>query len=105
MMMRQATRGGLYVALALCASVLCTPAANAADDKPKAATSDKAPAKSASAPNATAKSKKAEGEKTGTAAPSSTDTDQGGNISGMKKPSPPKIPQDAAAKKSAVKQQ
>lgn len=98
--MNRTTRGGLYAVLALCASILCIPAANAADDKPKAATSDKAPAKSASAPKTTAKSKKIEGEKTGTAAPSSTDTDKGGNIAGAKKPSPPKVPQDAAAKKA-----
>lgn len=102
--MNTTTRGGLYAALALCASALCLPAANAADDKPKAAASDKAPAKSASAPKTTGKSKKVEGEKAGTAAPSSTDTGTGGNISGMKKPSPPKLPQDAAVKKGAVQQ-
>lgn len=98
--MIKTTQGGLFAALALCASLLCIPAAHAADDQPKAAASGKAPAKSASAPKTNAKSKKAEGEKAGTAAPSSTDTDKGGNISGMKKPSPPKVPQDAAAKKA-----
>lgn len=97
--MTKTTQGGLYAALALCASILCIPAANAADDKPTTAASDKAAAKSASAPKTTVKSRKAEGEKAGTAAPSSTDTGKGGNISGMKKPSPPKVPQEAAATK------
>ncbi len=98
--MNKTTRGGLYAALALCAGFLCIPAAHAADDKPKAAMADNAPAKSASAPKKTAKSKKAVGEKAGTAAPSSADTDKGGNVAGYKKPSPPKTPQDAAAKKA-----
>ena len=103
--MTKTTRGGLYAALALCAGILCIPAANAADEKAKVAAPDTAPAKSASTPKPTAKSKKVQGEKAGAAAPSSTDTDKGGNISGMKKPSPPKVPQDAAATKKAAAQQ
>lgn len=103
-MMNARTPGGLYAALALCTSLLCIPVANAADDKAKAAT-PKEPAKSASAPKAaTTQSKKAQGEKAATAAPSSTDTDQGGNIVGIRKPSPPKVPQDAAAKKAPTQQ-
>lgn len=103
--MNKTTRGPLYTALAFCAGFLLSAAASAADDnKQKAAASDGAPAKSASAPKTTAKSKKAQGEKAGTAAPSSADTDKGGNVAGYKKPSPPKVPQDAAAKKAAVQQ-
>ena len=103
--MNTTTRGGLCTALVLGASLLCLPAANAANDKPKAAATDSAPAQSASAPKPTAKkTQKAQGEKVGTASPGSADTGKGGNVAGYKKPSPPKQPQDATAKKAAVQQ-
>lgn len=100
------TTRSLHAVLALCAGLLWVSAAHAADDKPKvASTAGKTAAKSASSPAAgTQQSKAGAGEKSGTAAPSSADTDKGGNIAGAKKPSPPKVPQDAAAKKAAVQQ-
>lgn len=103
--MSKTTLGGLHAAQALCAGLLCVAAAHAADDKPKVVGTDKATTRSASSPQTGAKqSKNLAGEKSGAAAPSSTDTDKGGNIAGIKKPSPPKVPQDAAAKKNAAQQ-
>lgn len=105
--MKKTTDRGLRVALALGAAALLLygPAANAADDKPQASSTKKTAAKSASAPQGgTQQAKGTAGEKVGSAAPGSTDTGKGGNIAGIKKPSPPKVPQDAAAKKGAVQQ-
>lgn len=92
------TRSGLCAALAFGASLLCAQGALAADEKPKASTTNNATAKSASSPQATTQSKKTAGEQAGSAAPGSTDTGKGGNTTGYKKPSPPKFPQDAAKK-------
>lgn len=104
--MNKTIRGGLQAALTLCAALVCVPASHAADEKPKVSGTGKATAKSASAPQAgTQQSKSVAKEKAGTAAPGSTDTGKGGNIAGAKKPSPPKVPQDAATiQKSAVQQ-
>lgn len=101
--MTMTTRGGLWAALAFGASLLCAQGALAADEKPKASATNNATAKSASSPQAATQSKKAAGEKAGSAAPGSADTGKGGNTTGYKKPSPPKVPQDAA-KKAAPQQ-
>jgi cytoskeletal protein RodZ len=96
-------RNSLCASLLLGTGLLWAQAAFAADEKPKAAATGTAATKSASSVPATQPSKKAAGEKAGTAAPSSTDTGTGGNTTGYKKPSPPKVPQDAA-KKAAPQQ-
>lgn len=103
--MKKMTDGGLCAALALSAAAfLCAPAAHA-DDKPKVSGTTQSAAKSASAPQGgTQQAKGTAGEKVGSASPGSTDMGTGGNIAGIKKPSPPKVPQDAAAKKKAVQQ-
>ncbi|MBL0730758.1 hypothetical protein [Piscinibacter sp. HJYY11] len=99
--MSNTIRGGLHAVLAFCAALLCVTAAHAADEKSKAPSAGKTTAKSASSPQTgTQQGKSISGEKAGTATPGSADTDKGGNIAGAKKPSPPKIPQDAAAKKA-----
>lgn len=104
--MKKMTDGGLCAALALgAAAFLCAPAAHA-DDKPKVSGTTKSAAKSASAPQGGTQqqAKGTAGEKIGSASPGSTDMGTGGNIAGIKKPSPPKVPQDAAAKNKAVQQ-
>jgi hypothetical protein len=99
-------RNSLCIAASLTATLLCAPTAHGADDKPKAATSTVAAKKSASSPQAAAtQGKSVVGEKSGSAAPGSMDTGKGGNTTGFKKPSPPKVPQDAAATKKAAVQQ